>query len=370
MLTGIEEIQQDGLMEMADFAIESGANIVTFGAAGIGKTEIFMQRSTAANRRYIYLNLSVIEAPDLMGLMERTAEGKTRYCIPDKFRRLEERRDDKDDGDVLIVDELDKARPELQNPMLELFQYRSINGEKLNIKAVMATGNLPDENAFSQPVSHALMNRCLVYKTEATFDPWMKWAVDNQVNGLVVGFLSRNPHLLITKPPENDETAYLHGTPRSWTNAANKLDLAAGKDVAFQTRIVSGFVGTGLAANFRVWLDHSRHIQPAVDALVQHGTHPVIKDTDGLERLFIFGIAGAGAIMQAAQRVDGGKMEAKELKRITTNVMGWMKGVPPEYAIGALKSVLTMDVITKHELMRVDAFMAKFVEIRQAWEKK
>ncbi len=370
MLTGIEEIKQDGLVEMADFAIESGANIVTFGAAGIGKTEIFMQRSLAAHRRFIYLNLSVIEAPDLMGLMERTAEGKTRYCIPDKFRRVSERKDERDDGDVLIVDELDKARPELQNPMLELFQYRSVNGEKLNIKAVMATGNLPDENAFSQPVSHALMNRCLVFKTDADFDPWMKWAVENNVNGLVVGFLQRNSQHLITKPASGDETAYLHGTPRSWTNAARALDMAKGRSVEFQTRIVSGFVGTGLAASFRVWLDHYRHIQPAVDALVQHGTHPTINDSDGLERLFVFGIAGAGAIMQACKSVDAGKMDAKELKRVTSNVMGWMKGVPSEYAIGALKSVLSMDVITRHELMRVDAFMAKFVEIRQAWDKK
>lgn len=371
MLTGIEKIQQDGLMEVADFAIESGANLVTFGNAGIGKTEIFLQRAEAVGRHGIYLNLSVIEAPDLMGLMQ-LFEGKTRYCIPEKFRLFGEKNrwGKDDDGDVLIVDELDKARPELQNPMLELFQYRSINGTRLNIKAVMATGNLPDENAFSQPVSHALMNRCLVFQTEAAFDPWMKWAVDAGVNGLVVGFLSRNAHQLITKPPENDLTAYLHGTPRSWTNAAHALDKAKDRSVEFQTRIVSGFVGMGLAASFRVWLDHSRHIQPAVDALVNHGKHPDLKDSDGLERLFVFGIAGASAIMQAAQRVEGGKAEPKDLKRITSNVMGWMKDVPTEYAIGALKSVLTMDVITKHELMKISPFMEKFVQIRQAWEKK
>ncbi len=371
MLTGIELIQQDGLIEVADFAIDSGANLVTFGSAGIGKTEIFMQRAAHAGRHGIYLNLSVIEAPDLMGLMQ-LVEGKTRYCIPEKFRLFGEKNrwGNDDDGDVLIVDELDKARPELQNPMLELFQYRSINGTRLNIKAVMATGNLPDENAFSQPVSHALMNRCLVYQTEAVFDPWMDWAVNAGVNSLVVGYLSRNPHNLITKPPADDATAYLHGTPRSWTNAANALDKAKGRDVVFQTRIVSGFVGMGLAASFRVWLDHSRHIQPAIDALVAHGKHPDIKDSDGLERLFVFGIASANAIMQTAQRVEGGKADPKELKRVTTNVMGWMKGVPTEYAIGALKSVLTMDAITKHELMKIPPFMEKFVQIRQAWEKK
>ncbi len=374
MLTGITEIEQDGLIEMTDFAIENGFNLMNFGDAGIGKTDIFLQRCGVAKRRGIYLNLSVIEAPDLMGLMEKTAEGKTRYCLPEKFRRIGEPlrpgESADDGGDVLVVDELDKAKPELQNPMLELFQYRSINGEKLNIKTVLATGNLPDENAFSQPLSHALMNRCFIYRTTAAFDPWMKWAVENNVNPLVVGFLSRNSQHLLTKAAKEDETAYLHGTPRSWTNAASALDKAKDGSVEFQERLVAGFVGTGLSNLFRVYLDHHRHIQPAIDALVNHGKHPDSGDLQSMDRLFVFGIASASAIMLSAQRVDAKKLEPKELKRIVNNVMGWMKDIPSEYAIGALKSVLTMDVISKHELMKVTPFMEKFVQIRQAWDRK
>lgn len=368
MLSGIPEIQQDGLIEVADFAIESGKNLITFGDAGIGKTEIFLQRAAAAGLNGVYLNLSVIEAPDLVGLMEKTADGKSRYCLPEKFRLIGEQKNPKD-WDVLIVDELDKARPELQNPMLELFQFRSINGTKLNIKSVLATGNLPDENAFSQPVSHALTNRCLVFRTSCALDPWMKWAVSAGVNGLIVGFLSRNGSMLLQKAPADDETAYLHCSPRSWTNAGSSLDSADKASVEFQTLLVSGYVGIGAAATFQVWLEHYRHIQPSVDALVQHGTHPSGDAIETMDRVFVYGIACANAIVAATQRVESGKMKADELKKIVNNVMGWMKNVPTEYAIGALKSVLSMELIIKYDLMKISSFMESFIAIRKAWDK-
>lgn len=369
MLTGIPEIQQDGLIDVADFAIDSGKNLLTFGDAGIGKTEIFLQRVAAQGLRAVYLNLSVIEAPDLVGLMERSPEGKSRYCIPDKFRHFDDGKDSKD-WDVLVVDELDKARPELQNPMLELFQFRSINGTKLRIQAILATGNLPDENAFSQPVSHALTNRCMVFRTSCAIDPWMKWAVQAGVNGLIVGFLSRNSDMLMKKSDKDDETAYLRCSPRSWTNAGKALDsLGKSASVEFQSLVVSGYVGIGASAKFQVWLEHYRHIQPAVDALVQNGTAPPKDATESMDRIFVFGIACANAIVHGAQRVEAGKMKPEELKKIVNHVMVWMKGIPTEYSIGALKSVLSMDLIIKHELMKINPFMESFIAIRKAWDK-
>lgn len=369
MLTGVPEIQQDGLIEMADFTIKNGMNMITLGDAGIGKTEIQLQRIAEAKARAIYLNLSVIEAPDLIGLADKTPEGKTRYCIPDKFRYLGEKRDDAD-IDVLIVDEIDKAKPELQNPMLELFQFRSINGIKLNIQAVLATGNLPDENAFSQTLSHALTNRCFVFKVSSAFDPWMKWAVDNGVNGLVIGYLSRNQSKLLEKAVQDDETAYLHCSPRSWTYAAKALDCASDAPVEFQARLVSGYVGNAAAADFLVWLEHYRHIQPAIDELVKNGKHPSRDTVNSMDRMFVFGIAGANAIVHACQQVEGKRYKREDLHKIVKNVMSWIKECPTEYAIGALKSVLSMKLINDHDLMKLPEFMESFIAIRQAWDKK
>lgn len=370
MLTGITEIGQDGLIEMMDHAILHGTNLMTFGPAGIGKTEIAIQRVAKAGMSHIYLNLSVLEAPDLLGLPRTTEKGKTTYALPDKFPTINE-----GDPMILIVDELDKARPELQNPMLELFQFRSINGMRLNIKGVLATGNLPDENAFSQPVSHALMNRCSVFKTVCAFDPWRDWAVESNVNPLIVAFLSRNPNLLLQPPPDGDDTAYCHGSPRSWTLAAKDIDFAPDRSVDFHTLLVAGRVGQGSAAKFRVWLDHYRHIQPYIDALVKDGTHPPDDIMSDLERKFVFGVSGANEIVKAAQRGDAAKSDKEKaeakarVERVTNNVMGWMGTIPSEYTIGAMKSVLTMEMITKYQLVDNPKFMMVFTKIRKAWNR-
>jgi hypothetical protein len=369
MLTGIPEIQQDGLMDLADFTIETGSNLLVIGPAGSGKTEISLQRVANAKRRGLYLNLSVIEAPDLVGLMERH-EGRTRYCVPDKFRVLTPEDEGKDDGDVLVVDELDKARPELQNPMLELFQYRSINGTKLNIKAVISTANLPDENAFSRAMSHALTNRGFVYRMNCVFEPWMKWAVDSQLNGLIVGFLSRHPTMLLQPPPKDDATAYLHPSPRSWVLSARALDAAANRSVEQQTLLVAGCVGTSAAATFQVWLQHYREISPIIDSLVRYGRKPTDSELGSLDRIFVCGIAAANTIVEITQRIEAGKAKHEELVKATDNIMKWIKDVPTEYSIGALKSVLSIDLITQYELMKIPSFMEVFVAIRKSWDLK
>ncbi len=361
MLTGVQEIAQDQLMKLARLTCKNGTNLMTFGPAGIGKTEMAEQAAVLEGFEFIYLNLSVLEAPDLLGLPRVNEAGKTVYAVPEKFPLKGEGK-----PKVLVVDELDKARPELQNPMLELFQKRSINGTELNIKGILATGNLPDENSFSQPVSHALMNRCSVFRVTHAFEPWQEWAA-GQVNPLIVGFLSRNSDFLLQPPPEGDDTAYCHPSPRAWTNAGKDIDASADESVDFQTMLVAGRVGQGAAVKFRVWLDHYRHIAPHIDALIKDGKHPPDKVMDGhLDRLMVCAIAGADGIMEACRSHKANRMKLEQVHKVTDNVMKWMVKLTTDMAIAACKSTLTMESITECQLMKVPAFMETYQNIRKS----
>lgn len=365
MLTGIHNVDQETLGTLYRFSIESGGNIIIFGAAGTGKTEMAMQAAKAKDRESVYLNLSVLEAPDLNGLpMIDPVTKLSEYATP-KFLPIKGTRER---GVVLIVDEIDKAKPELQNPMLELFQFRSINGRALDIHSIIATGNLPEEGAFSLPVSHALTNRCMVYKVESAFEPWQQWAVDANVNGLIVGFLSKNQEYLLMPPPEGDDTAYCHPSPRAWTMAARDLDRVMRETVDFQTMLVAGRVGQGAAVKFRVWLDHYRHIEPIIDKLVKEGVRPNI-DQMTVDRIMVCAIAGCNAISQQCRDVPTGAERAKREEKIlktTKNVFGWLGEIPPDFAIGAVKSVLSMKMIQDWKLTRVPELMATYVKIRKS----
>jgi len=366
MLTGIHQLSQDSLKTMLRFVIATNGNMMVFGNAGTGKTEMAMQAATEMNKRFVYLNLSVLEAPDLIGLprIDET-DGTSTYATP-KMLPL---RNEDEKKVVLLVDEIDKAKPELQNPMLELFQFRSMNGRALNIESVIATGNLPDEGAFSLPVSHALTNRCMVFKVSCAFDPWQAWAAEDGVNPLVVGFLAKNQEYLLQEPPEGDDTAYCHPSPRAWTMAARKLDAAMKEDVDFQTVIVAGYVGTAAAVKFRVWLEHYRHIEPLIDALIREGKKPNIENM-GVDRIMVTGLAGVNRIAQLCREAptkaeDKKKLDEKVLK-VTKHVFSWLGDIPEEFAIGAVKSGLTMKIIQDHKLTRVQELMQVYMRIRKA----
>jgi hypothetical protein len=368
MLTGILEIDQEDYAKMLRFNIRAGGNLLVFGPAGCGKTEMGMQACDAEGFEYRYLNLSVLEAPDMMGLpMINEQKGTTAYALPEMLPP----KDDTAKPVVLLVDEADKAKPELQNPCLELFQFRSINGRELNIHAVIATGNLPDENAFSQPMSHALTNRCSVYKLTHAFKPWQEWATSVSLNPLIVGFLDKNQEYLLQPPPEGDDTAYCHPSPRAWTLAARDLDNTRSEDgVDFQTALVSGRVGHGAAVKFRVWLEHYRHIEPLIDALAKDGTKP---DTGrmGIDRQLVCAIGAVGRIMAMCKDSpkNSGKKKEEHVKRVhqvTHNVMSWVKDLPPDFCIGALKSTLNMKVIQDYQLTKIKPFMDAYLQIRSA----
>jgi len=368
MLTGIQEIDQETLMQMLRFYIKNGGNLMTFGPAGIGKTEMAMQACEAEEYEYIYLNLSVLEAPDLNGLPMIDESGDvpvSRYAPPAQFPVAGKSTGKKK---ILLVDEADKAKPELQNPMLELFQFRSINGTKLDIHAVVATGNLPDENAFSQPMSHALMNRCGVYRVTHAYDPWQDWAVAASVNPLVVGFLSSNPEFLLQPPPEGDDTAYCHPSPRAWTLSARDIDAAPDADVNFQTLLVAARVGQPAAVKFRVWLEHYRFVEPMIRALVDEGKHPSLSNST-LDRIFVCAISGVEAIVRECRKTPtdpkAKEEQAKRVRKVTENVMNWIKDLPSEIQIGALKSTLTMKMIQENSLTTVKPFMDAYVKIRK-----
>ena len=374
-LTQVFTIDQGTFKQALDFNIRSRGNLIALGMAGTGKTEMAIQacdRAVQARmiRGHIYLNLSVLEAPDLVGL-PTIENGRVKYAAPQFMPQMEKQ----DDGTyglpyVLVVDEIDKAKPELQNPLLELLQSHSINGTKLHIQSIIATGNLPDEGAFSQPISHALTNRCQVFQLTHNFDAWADWAQEAEVNPLVIGFLSKNREYLSMPAVEGDPTAYCRASPRSWTLAARDVDQTSSSDsVDFQTLLVAGRVGTAAATKFRVWLDHYRHVEPIVEALVKNGTHPATGLT--VDKLLVTAISAVNAVAQEGRAVltatpkDKDKVIQKT-KDVAKRVFGWVQTLPTEFQIGAVKTTLNMQLIQGNELTKVPEVMNTYLSVRKA----
>jgi len=339
MLTGVPEITSEKYSQLVDFTIESGGNLIAIALAGTGKTEIAIERIKHAGFKPLYLNMSVMESPELVGLPEKDRDRNVVRYIPPEFMPQ--------DGEevVLVVDEVDKLKSELQGPLLEIFQFRTINGTKLKIKAIIATGNLPDEGAFSLPISHALTNRCMVVKVTADYHFWQTWAVAKAINPLIVGFLGRDSALFAPVPKKDDPTAYCRPSPRSWTNAAIKLDeLAKSKIIKgmkdedlieLQSRVVSGYTGMEPANKFRVWLTHYRHIAGVVDDLVYKGVVP--KENYEIDRKLVFNIACCSTLATMPDK------DKPAIRRAAQYVFDYLAKQPSDIQLAAVKSTLQME---------------------------
>lgn len=362
MLTNVVEITQDTYAHALGFNIRTGGNLMIFGQAGTGKTEMAIQAAEAEGFGVYYLNLSVLEAPDLLGLPIVTDDKSVDYARP-KFLPVEGR---VERPVVLLVDEVDKARPELQNPLLELFQSHTLNGTRLSIQAIVATGNLPDEGAHSQPVSHALTNRCKVYRLVHSFEPWREWAQTVGLNALVVGFLSKNQEFLSRPPVAEDPTAYCRPSPRAWSAAARDLDRTTSKDsVDFQTLLVAGRVGSEAAVKFRVWLDHYRHVEPVIDALVHEGKAPVIEKMT-IDKQLVCAIGAVAAVSAEARRTNkDAKKHHAAVQSVAKRVFDWVATLPTEFQLAAVKSSLSMDIIKTFGLQSIPSVMATYLAIRK-----
>lgn len=261
--------------------IQAGKNFAIFGRRGGGKTEIAKSeiRSTSVKHkgqdrlcREVYLNLSILERvdlggyPDIVGVSETEKERRkyVKFLLPAYLERLIEG----DDPVVLLLDEVDKADNSLQAPLLELTQFRSVNGRQLpNLYAVIMTGNLIAEG--SQRPSLPLLDRAEKYILEADGHQWLEWAgKSGNIHPSISAFINDNPVELFGEL--NEDENYADASPRGWHNASQLVKF--GEEHRWSTDLmsnkVSGCVGKKAGMRFKHYFDHYQHLLPLVGKII------------------------------------------------------------------------------------------------------
>lgn len=265
----LQEIDQEEATDLCRFFTKIGQNICLFGQRGTGKTEISIQSILDSGFKVNYINLSVIERPDLAGYPDIHSSGdvitfKSPFFLP----TLKE--GEKPDR-VLLFDEVDKASPETTSPLLEILNKKTINGKPINAISCILTGNLINEGAYSNQISSALLDRTSKYILKFDFEKWLDWAKLNNVHDLILGFLASNKELACGNI---ESTSYATPSPRGWTLASEALIKAkSSKIMEIDTiaNIISGYVGAEAGLQFRTWYEYYRKFEPAVLSLIESG---------------------------------------------------------------------------------------------------
>ena len=122
-------------------AAQSNKNALLMGEAGIGKTHMVMDVANSMGLRVKYFSASTLDPfADLIGIpVPDQEQDKVKYL------RLQEI----NDAEVMFFDELNRSHKRVTNAVMEIIQFKSLNGDKLkNLKFCWAAVNPWDKEGY------------------------------------------------------------------------------------------------------------------------------------------------------------------------------------------------------------------------------
>ena len=153
---------------------------------------------------------------------------------------------------VVLLDDWHICGPEIQCIGFELFTHHSLSGHKIpnNVSFILA-GN-ETSTAGAQEQLSAIVNRCIVIKSLADFNYWVKnFALPNKLHPLGISFLQHSIYNHFFMEDERDSP---YGSPRSWTTLFNHLtDIELNEPKINMSELLcifSGCVGPTAAQDF------------------------------------------------------------------------------------------------------------------------
>ena len=150
-------LRHSDIQELLLRTIREGLSALLIGDRGVGKTTMVMQaakESGLADDEVALLSAPLIDPyTDLVGVPVPSTQGEQSvltWARPAFFYKAR----------MILLDELNRAQPRVVNAVLELFQFRSLSGERLpKLQTVIAAGNEPGEGLYAEPFEWGLVDR-------------------------------------------------------------------------------------------------------------------------------------------------------------------------------------------------------------------
>ena len=222
-------------------------NIMLVGNHGIGKSEILTEYYSNKGMRVISLFLGQMSDPgDLIGLPNKNEKAEKTVFLPPYWFPI--------DGKpiVLFLDELNRARPEVLQTIMDLALNRKLAGKSLPEGSRIISAVNEGEQYQLTDLDPALVSRFNIVSFRPSVQEWLLWADKNDLDYRVKNFIRENPIWLDRDPDlkENADTG-LDKTPdrRGWKRVSDILKMQP-ELTNIVSKTISSIVGLKAASAF------------------------------------------------------------------------------------------------------------------------
>jgi len=223
------------------FKVPNGNRIVPFilGAPGGGKSacarDVMEQLDLDT---VVEFTASLRDPVDVMGTPNNRDQPYTKWVPPEEFYNLQS-------GRVgLILEELSDAPIPMQNALCGvIYDRRAANLNLSKDLFIIATGNRTEDKSGANRITSKLANRTRRFEFNENIDDWTEWALDNDINSVLIQFLRFRPNLL----SDFDPNRFANPTPRSWERV-NLIPESLPEQLFFDN--CAGEVGEGASAEY------------------------------------------------------------------------------------------------------------------------
>lgn len=238
-----------------------------WGAAGVGKSEgvlqLARQLENATGKRVVVtdVRLYLYSPVDVRGVLVADERREfTKWLRPKIF--------DMDPGEdvinILFLDELSAAPQSVQVVAYQISLDRTVGEHTLPENCiVIAAGNRTTDQSVSYKMPKALCNRMKHFCICPDYESWRAWAVENGVDGRIIGYLAFDNSRLCAEPGPSD---LAYPTPRSWNFVSEDLQTMA-CDPAQIHDLISANVGADVALEFENWCKVYQELPSVSDIL-------------------------------------------------------------------------------------------------------
>ena len=233
------------------------------GPPGIGKTALFAQLADELGWWHRVFLAATFDPTDVTGI-PIARNDRTIFLPPLRLHSLttvrEERR-----PTIAVFDDLPTCHEQVMVALFRLFHERYVGEEPLRDNVLLcATGNRLEDNSAVKGLPAALANRMLHLNLKVTLDEWITWAMQNDIDPLIIAFhrASQGRFLHDFKPNE-----LTFPTPRS--NASASLVYQTIPDPELLRAALAGCCGEGWAQAFLTFARLKEELVPT-DEIFKH----------------------------------------------------------------------------------------------------